>query len=127
MAALTVTQVLSDAQLAAALHLADTGDGAAYLAFHDTHGGELGRVVLAKPCGTIDDGILSLNQAHPGDDLVMATGAATVAGWYSASGELLASGAVTDASGDGPFKLAGTSGTSLFAGGTITLAGIELS
>jgi hypothetical protein len=46
--------------------------------------------------------------------------------WYSYDNELLASGAVTDEAGEGPFKLSGSAGTLLHAGGRAILGLTEL-
>lgn len=78
-------------------------------------------VVLAVPCGEIVDAALVLAQAEPDGDLIAATGAAATAHWYTYDNVLLASGAVSDEAGAGPFKLAGTAGTTLLAGGRAIL------
>ena len=83
-------------------------------------------VVLAVPCGEIVDGALVLAQADPEGDLIAATGTAATALWYSYDNVLLASGVVTDESGEGPFKLAGSAGTLLLAGGRAILGVTEL-
>jgi len=83
-------------------------------------------IVLAVPCGEIVGNALVLDQADPEGDLIAATGAAVQAHWYSYDNALLATGAVTDAAGAGPFRLSGSVGTQLFAGGRAILGTTEL-
>lgn len=78
-------------------------------------------VVLATPCGEIEDGALVLAQADSQGDLIASTGFAAVGQWFTSDNVLLAIGAVTDEAGAGPFKLSGASGTRLLAGGRALL------
>ena len=73
-------------------------------------------ITLTKPCGEIDAGVLTLVQADPGGDLIAETGAALWARWINGDEMLIADGSVTDAAGDGDFKVSGTAGTLLYAG-----------
>jgi len=57
-----------------------------------------------------------------GGNMVLASGAATWAEWCNGDGAAIAGGAVTDETGPGPFKLAGTAGTQLYQGGLVLLA-----
>lgn len=83
-------------------------------------------LVLASPCGEIVDGKLVLAQADPEGDLIAANGFAVAALWYSYDNELLASGAVTDEAGAGPFRVSGSEGTRMLAGGRAILGLTEL-
>ena len=73
-------------------------------------------ITLTKPCGAIDTGVLTLVQADPGGDLIAETGTALWARWVNGDEMLIADGSVTDAAGDGDFKVSGTAGTLLYAG-----------
>lgn len=84
-------------------------------------------LVLASPCGEIVDEQLVLAQADPLGDLILATGFAVSAVWYSYENKLLCSGAVTDEAGTGPFKVPGLTGTRLLAGGRLKLGTTALS
>ena len=73
-------------------------------------------IVLAKPCGEINAGVLTLVQAEAGGDLIAQTGTALWARWVNGDEILIADGRVSDAAGDGDFKVSGTAGTLLYAG-----------
>lgn len=73
-------------------------------------------IVLAKPCGVVAAGVLTLVQADAGGDLIADSGTALWARWINGSNELVGDGKVTDEAGDGDFKLSGTAGTLLYAG-----------
>ena len=112
---------------AASIAIADAVAGASSVRVYDAQGGAmLGARTLAKPCGSITpEGRISLLSAAA-QDLVQVTGAAAWAEWCDGSGTPIAWGAVTDEAGAGPFKLAGTAGTMLYAGGAVLLAGALL-
>src|SRR5574343_80518 len=74
-------------------------------------------VVLAKPCGTVAGGVLTLTQQDAGGDLIAQTGDAAWARWVNGADVWVGDGTVSDAAGAGDFKLAGTAGTTLYAGG----------
>lgn len=107
----------------ASVDLASTGAGPASIKLYDGQGGALlAQCNLAAPCGEITpEGRISLLPANT-TELVQATGAAAWAQWCNGDGLAIASGAVTDAAGAGPFKLAGTTGTMVYAGGVVMLA-----
>lgn len=107
----------------ASIDLADAGAAASSIKLYDAQGGTLlAQRTLAKPCGTITtDGRISLVAASA-DDLVVATGAVAWAEWCNGDGTAIAADAVTDDAGAGPFKLAGTAGTMIYAGGVVALA-----
>lgn len=110
------------ARNAASIALADAKTEAAQVLIYTADGGTLLAVRrLAKPCGTINgDGRIVL-QAAVANDLVLASGSATWAAWCDGDGVPIAAGAVTDEAGEGPFKLGGTVGTALYAGGVVVL------
>lgn len=105
----------------ASLALASEGTGASKIRIYDAPGGTLlGVRTLADPCGAIvvETGRVQLAQATV-DDLVTTSGNAGYAEWVNGDNIVIATGAVTDAAGAGPFKL--TSGTALYAGGILRL------
>jgi hypothetical protein len=102
----------------------DSGTGG-YVAIFDASEQELGRVVLAVPCGTVADGKLTLNQADAGADMVTATGTAAWAEVRDSSDTALLAGACTGADGAGPFKIGG-SGIDLLLGSSLVLAGLAV-
>lgn len=137
MASLTMTQAHRAARNAVSIALADTGAGNASIKLYTTEGGTLLAVrALAKPCGIVRalDGRIALAQAEA-DDLVLADGGAGFGQWCDAGGTAIASGHVTDASGNttsagataanplgiGAFVLSGTTGTQLYAGGIVRI------
>ena len=93
----------------------------------DAGGLPLATVVLAAPCGTVASGVAQLLQADVSGDLIASTGDAVWARWVAADGEVLADGDATAAAGAGPFKLTGTDGTRLYAGGRAILGAVALS
>lgn len=138
MRALALTQDARAARNAASIAQADAGAGASSIRLYAAQGGALLAVrQLAKPCGTVRaaDGRIQLAPGT-GNDMVVATGAATYGEWVAGDGPVLATGPVTDADGNvsdgtgglaptgdvGPWVLAGTSGTQLYEGGIVLLA-----
>lgn len=135
---LTLTQAARTARNAGMLVRADDGAGHSHIVLYTASGGTpLAVRQLAKPCGTLReaDGRILLIADATATDLVVATGGATWGEWVAADGVVLAAGPVTDASGMasgvggtlvdtggiGPWVLAGTQGTQLYAGGTVLL------
>lgn len=114
------------AQLAATVAFADTGTTNAYITIYDAAENLLVTVQLAKPCGTVTDGVLQLHQGALGGDLIAASGVATHASWFAGNGSLVAQGDVTDEAGVGPFILGGAAGTQLYAGGRAILGVTEI-
>lgn len=123
MTTLTVTAVHRAARNQASIDLADAGAEASTIRLYAAQGGALLAVRrLAWPCGKLTpEGRISLLAATV-NDLVQATGEATWAEWCDGDGAAIAAGAVTDATGDGPFKLAGSAGTLIYEGGLVLLA-----
>lgn len=120
---MNITLAHRSARNQASIDLADAGAAASSIKLYDAQGGTLlAQRTLAKPCGTITaEGRISLLAASA-DDLVAATGAVAWAEWCNGDGLAIAADAVTDDAGAGPFKLAGTTGTMIYAGGVVVLA-----
>lgn len=118
--------VLTDAGAVAMLQGLLARGAASRMHFLSASATTLAVVVLAAPCGEIVGNKLVLAQEDPEGDLIAATGSAATAVWYSYDNQVLATGAVTDEAGAGPFKLAGSAGTLLLAGGRAILGVTEL-
>ena len=92
----------------------------------------LASIELAKPCGTIAGGVLSLSPAEPGGALVMQTGVPRAAHWLRGDGVLVAAGTVTDSDNGGDFVVAGAAtapgetSPTLYAGGKVLLGAVAL-
>lgn len=107
----------------ASIDVASAGAGAPSVKLYTAEGGTyLGQRTLASPCGTITTGGRISLLTAPGNDLVVASGSVGWAVWCDGDGEPVGAGAVTDEAGAGPFKLGGTSGTMIYAGGIVLLA-----
>lgn len=126
------------ARLAGTLAFADTGTANSRLCFYDTPqpalGGDPGgtalvQVTLSKPSGVIAGGVLALSQADLTGDLITASGAALWGRWVNGNGDLVGDGTVSDSApgSTGFFKLAGTTGTTLYAGARVLLGSVALS
>lgn len=129
------------AQLAASLVFADAGplnstiylyDDAAVANGSAPGGAPLASVELAKPCGAITEGVLTLNVLVPGGNMLGTTGTPRAARWVNGSGKLVAAGTVTDPDNGGDFTIQGgttapgeTSPT-LYAGGLVLLGAVTL-
>ena len=107
----------------ASIDLADSGATVSTIKFFDVRNGQVLAVRhLAKPCAVLTpEGRISLQPAGT-SDLVTATGSPTWAEWCNADGDMIAGGAVTDITGAGPFKLAGTASGVVYEGGLLELA-----
>lgn len=124
----------NDARLAATLAFAKLGSGPFEILVYSTafSDGEdpgvapLVHIVLTSSVGEIVDHKLELHQAATSGDLIASSGEATWARWLNGAGALVAYGAVTDAAGDGPFKLSGSTGTNMYAGGNAVLGLTEI-
>ena len=96
------------------------------LRFYTAEGGTLlATRTLTNPAGTINSQgriVLSASAA----DLVAETGSVTWAEWCDSAGAVMAAGTVTDQAGAGDFKLAGTSGTTVYQGGRVLLDDVIL-
>jgi len=92
----------------------------------DPGGAPLVTLLLAKPCGTVTGNALTLVQADLGGDLIMDTGSVVWARWVNGDDALVADGTVSDSAGTGDIKLAGTTGTLLYAGARALLGSATL-
>ncbi len=117
------------AQVAGAVVFADTGPAHSRIYLYagaDGTGTVLAEVVLAKPCGTVAGGALTL-QTEGAAPMVLASGIARSARWVSGAGLLVAMGTVTDVDSGGDFRIAGgltppgDNSPSLYAGGAVLL------
>ena len=133
---LAISAAHNAARLQGTLAFADAGVQSSrirlYASARPTTGGDplaapLVDITLAKPCGAIDDGVLTLVQADAGGDLIAQTGTALWARWVNGDEMHVADGSVSDASGDGDFKVSGTVGTLLYAGARALLGPSTLS
>lgn len=117
------------ARTQATLTLAQTGTGSSKLQLFATPvigvtGGAapLAEIVLTNTVGAIDAaGVLTLAQATPAGDLISTSGTVVWARWINRAGTIVGEGDMTDESGAGFFKLAGTAGTYICAGGLAIL------
>ena len=96
------------------------------LRFYTAEGGTLlATRTLANPAGTINaQGRIVLGASAA--DLVAETGSVGWAEWCDSAGAVMAAGTVTDQAGAGDFKLAGTSGTTVYQGGRVLLDDVIL-
>jgi hypothetical protein len=122
---LEISTAHKSARSAASVAFADTGVANSKLRLYasaDWTGTPLVEIILKKPCGTVNgSGLIVLEQATAGGDLIASTGAALTGDWINGDGDLVARGTVSDSAGTGDFKLQGTSGTTLYAGGSAIL------
>lgn len=110
------------ARLQATLAFADSGPEASRIALYDAAEQLLVTLTLTKPCGQITEGgSLLLTQANGGGDMILASGLAATGVWTTSNGQLIGRGLVTDEAGQGHFKLLGSTGTQLYAGGKAIL------
>ncbi|MBI1625352.1 hypothetical protein [Comamonas suwonensis] len=110
------------ARLQATLAFADSGPDASRIALYDAAEQLLVTLTLTKPCGQITEpGHLLLTQANGGGDMILVSGQAASGIWSTSDGQLIGRGLVTDEAGAGHFKLLGSNGTQLYAGGKAIL------
>ena len=110
------------ARLQATLAFADSGPASSTIKLYDTNEQLLVTLTLTKPCGQITEGgTLLLTQANGGGDMILASGQAAIGVWSTSDGQLIGRGLVTDEAGQGHFKLLGSTGTQLYAGGKAIL------
>lgn len=109
------------ARLAATQAFADSGPAASTIKLYDMAEQLLATLTLTRPCGTIvEAGYLQLTQAQAGE-MILAGGVAVLGVWSTSDGRLVGRGDVTDETGTGAFRLLGSSGTQLYAGGQVVL------
>ena len=110
------------ARLQATLAFADSGSASATINLYDAAEQLLVTLTLTKPCGQITEaGYLLLTQASGGGDMILVSGQAATGVWSTSDGKLIGRGQVTDEAGAGHFKLLGSTGTQLYAGGKAIL------
>lgn len=110
------------ARLHATVNFADSGTEATRINLYDAAEQLLVTLTLTKPCGQITEaGYLLLTQASGGGDMILASGLAATGVWSTSDGKLIGRGQVTDEAGQGHFKLLGSTGTQLYAGGKAIL------
>ncbi len=133
---LAISAAHNNARLQGTVAFADTGAQNSRIRLYATArpatGGDalatpLVEITLAKPCGVIDAGVLTLIQADAGGDLIAETGTALWARWVNGDEMHVADGSASDAAGDGDFKVSGTTGTILYAGARALLGNSTLS
>lgn len=127
---LVISPALAEARVAATRDFIDLGTLPGRIRFYGntqpaagaTPGtSPLAEITLTKPCGSIADAVLTLTQADAGGDLILANGAAVWARMVNGNGDFVMDGDVSDETGSGSFKVAGTTGTALYAGGSLLL------
>lgn len=127
---LAVTAPHSAARLEATRSFADSGAGNSRIDFYPgvmpstgagTAESVLCSVVLDKPCGVIASGVLTLSQLDTSGDMIMLTGEATWARWVNGDEVIMADGSVSDSAGTGDFKIAGATGTIIYAGARLVI------
>lgn len=116
MSDLTITAAHNNYRLQGSIAYADLGVANSRIRFYDASDNLLVTMVLTKPCGSIVDNKLVLTQAALGGDQITTQGSAARAEWINGNGDIVGSGPATDEAGAGPFKIAGTTGTLLYAG-----------
>lgn len=129
------------AQLAASIAFADTGALPSRIRLYADAGvatgaapagDPLAEITLAKPCGAIAAGALTLHVADPAGAMVLATAIPRAAQWVSGAGKLVAAGTVTDADHAGDFRVSGGAtapgddSPQLYAGGLVLLGAVVL-
>ena len=115
------------ARNAATIATADAGAGNSSIKLYTAEGGTLlGTRTLAKPCGVINGAGRIVLQLSAAQEMVAADGTVTWAEWCDGDGDPIASGAVTDETGAGPWILEGTAGTQVYSGGVIGLSATAL-
>ncbi|WKL15683.1 hypothetical protein QYQ99_25695 [Comamonas testosteroni] len=109
-------------RLQATQAFADSGPEASRISLYDAAEQLLVTLTLTKPCGQIvEGGYLLLTQASGSGDMILASGQAAIGLWATSDGKLVGRGLVTDEAGAGHFKLLGSTGTQLYAGGKAIL------
>lgn len=135
MSTLDLVTPAREAMLTALLTWLDTGAGHCSIEIYDTTRPSLGGaeaatplavVTLAKPCGTVAAGALTLLPADADGALIALSGDAAWGRLINAAGDVAGDGNVTDSAGSGPFKVSGATGTALYAGARVFLGVVAL-
>ncbi len=129
------------AQLAASLAFADAGAEPSRIRLYADAGaatgaapvgGPMAEITLAKPCGTIAAGVLTLHPVNQAGAMVLANGKPQSAHWINGDGKLVAAGTVTDMDHGGDFRVEGGTtapgdeSPTLYAGGLVLLGTVVL-
>jgi hypothetical protein len=122
----TQTSATDEAMLAGVLALLDNDADPAYATLFDSADNALVSLVFAQPAGALVAGELVLQQEDSSGDLINNSGSATYFKLYAGDNTEIGTGSVSDTTGDGIMKLAGTSGTLLLAGGRAILGSFKL-
>jgi hypothetical protein len=122
----TQTDAMTTAQLEGVRTKMDADPEPAYALVYDVSETTLVAIVLAQPSGSIEDAEMTLIQNDPAGDLIIASGAALTFELFAGDNTLLGGGSVSDMEGSGDMKIAGASGTNLFAGGRAVLGLFKL-
>lgn len=132
---------LAEAQLLAAIAFADAAAGPCEIVLYTTTQPAPGApegvppqavITLAKPCGSVTAGALTLTPADPTGALVLKTGVPRWARWRRSDGVALADGSVTNPAGGGDFTVAdgvtapGDDSPNLIAGGLVRLGAVVM-
>ena len=124
---MNITTAHRAARNAATIATADAGAGNSSIKLYTAEGGTLlGTRTLAKPCGVINGAGRIVLQLSAAQDMVAADGIASWAEWCDGDGDPIATGAVTDETGAGPWFLEGAAGTQVYAGGVLGLSATAL-
>lgn len=135
MSTLDLVTPAREAMLTALLTWLDTGAGHCSIEIYDTTRPPLGDaesatplavVTLAKPCGTVASGALTLLPADADGALIALSSEATWGRLRNAAGTVAGDGDVSDSAGAAPFRVAGTAGTLLYAGARVFLGTVAL-
>lgn len=110
-----------DARSQASISYADSAGAGSHIELRDVNGTLLVNVVLAFPCGFMEGGFIRLDQLSTIGDQITADGVAATGTWMKANGAVVATGTVSDAAGNGHFKIASAAGVNLYAGGYVLL------
>lgn len=110
---------LADARAEATRAYIDAGAGQAAALLYDASSTLIASTPLASPCGSVSGGAITL--AAGGDALVLVDGTPTAAAIVSASGAVCIYGLTVGSPGSGAGVELSTE--TLFAGGTVRLAG----
>lgn len=120
---MNITAAHRAARNTATIATADAGAGNSSIKLYTAEGGTLlGTRTLAKPCGVLNGAGRIVLQLGAAQEMVTADGTATWAEWCNGDGAPIATGAVTDETGAGPWILEGTAGTQVYTGGVIGLS-----
>jgi hypothetical protein len=130
-----ITTAANNGRLSGLIAFADTGAANARIRYYSTTQPALGgapggaaivEITLTKPCGAVVDNKLVLTQLNAEGDLIALDAAAVWGRMVNGNGDTVLDGDVSDETGDGFFKVGGTDGTMLRAGGRFILDGTEI-